>query len=1460
MTLISSMSVWAKLSRVPRRRPFLTAAFVLVAAVVLLLAGVLVALQTRSGRDALARAIEQRLSDPAGLAVDIGRIDGRLPHQILIDRLAISDARSEWLTAEDVRLDWRPLALFRGTVVIDSLRVGRLSVSRLPTASETAGEADAPVNLPPLELTLDLLTVETAMLGEAVLGMAVALRADGSLAISKETLEVALSVARTDDVEGRLDLALAYDAKGQILDLEGSLAEPQGGLLARLAAIPGLPAVALSVSGEGPAGSWAGEVVGELESLLSVDLAVDIDLREGFRSRIDGSLRPGPQLGGPAMAALGRDTTLSIDVRRPRGSDEIRLGVDRLVSDTVAASGTASVTWTDKHLRGEAEIDIVDPVPFAALLAPAELASISAKLSFDGPLDHPTVRLHAMADRVTVRPVRAQTMNVAVEITPDRSYSAPGLEIGLRGTAGLSGFVSGFPELDPLLGPELAVTFDVATVPADARIDVKTLALQGAAGSTSVHGEVTLQPVSITADGRLLIPDMAALSGLLRRPVRGSVDTGYSAMWAPGDALRLKVDGALTDPRTGLEVADSLLGSPVAVSGQLAVAPDGALRADSVRVAGAALVLSGRVELPAGAATVSAEYKASVSDLAPLGIEDKARPGGRLETEGTVTGSLVDPGVEGFATAHTFAAGLPFDLMRLEYRVRNAVSRPAGDIVFRGTTAPLAELSGRFDFEKTDAAIRVEGLRVAARGTTVTGSLTVPPGDAAIAGRLQVTAADLAAWSDPAGFALGGRAEANIRLAEEDRRQTVRIDATGRNVKTGESTVAGRLELHLELVDPRGDGLIKASVAARRVLVGGGELAEVSLEASGTLSEAAVSMRAKGQLRDPLDLAATAQIRRPGTETEISLVGLDGTIAGSKIALTQPAQIRIGAVTELEALTLAVGEGRLEAEFRLSDERVAGQLDARSIPAGLFAPELPPEYAAVSFNMRARIGGRPDQLEGELELNAAGLAAGEIKDRPEGLSVALTGTLRANMLSVSGTLTGIDEVAAGARLSLPVRVSLRPAQAGVVRSQPMTGDLTYKGPVAPAWALAELDRHQLSGVADIAVRLSGTPDRPLIDGHIQLTNGRYENLDTGTVLSQIELFARPSQSAIFIDRATAYDGESGQVSASGQVEFGGPQNVALDLKANFDAAKLVRRDELTAVVSGEIAVSGTADDRLISGRLEVQEAEVRLAGGLPSEVVEIEVVERGAQAEIAVTVPPRPPSRTRLDLRIDMPKRVFVRGRGLDSEWGGSLLITGTTTTPRIEGELKPLRGRYDFAGKIFALREGSIRFIGERDINPALDLSAELKQTDLTAIIRVRGTARRPEVTMESIPDLPQDEILSRVLFNKSTGRLSATEALRLSQAVATLSGGGGGITDFARKMLTLDVLQFSGGTDEEEGSAQAGKYISDKIFLGVKAGASAGSSTATVEIEITPRIKVEGTVGSSDKSEIGIKWKRDY
>jgi len=198
---------------------------------------------------------------------------------------------------------------------------------------------------------------------------------------------------------------------------------------------------------------------------------------------------------------------------------------------------------------------------------------------------------------------------------------------------------------------------------------------------------------------------------------------------------------------------------------------------------------------------------------------------------------------------------------------------------------------------------------------------------------------------------------------------------------------------------------------------------------------------------------------------------------------------------------------------------------------------------------------------------------------------------------------------------------------------------------------------------------------------------------------------------------------------------------------------------------------------------------------------------------------------------------------------------------------LRPLRGRYNFLGKIFTLREGSIDFTGADRIDPVLDLSAERAVTDLTAIVRVTGTARRPEIQLDSNPEVPQDEVLSRILFNKSTGRLSALEAVQLGQAAATMTGATttGGIIDLGRQLLNLDVLDFKSTEAPADGatasgtSVEAGKYVTDDIYIGVESGA-AGATGATVEIEVTPRVRIEADVGQKEKESIGLKWKRDY
>ena len=189
------------------------------------------------------------------------------------------------------------------------------------------------------------------------------------------------------------------------------------------------------------------------------------------------------------------------------------------------------------------------------------------------------------------------------------------------------------------------------------------------------------------------------------------------------------------------------------------------------------------------------------------------------------------------------------------------------------------------------------------------------------------------------------------------------------------------------------------------------------------------------------------------------------------------------------------------------------------------------------------------------------------------------------------------------------------------------------------------------------------------------------------------------------------------------------------------------------------------------------------------------------------------------------------------------------------------MRGEADVVGRTLTFSKGVITFDGLADIDPRLDIEATLTNADVTAIVQVTGRASAPQLTLSSEPALAQDEILARAFFGKPGAKLSAVDAIRVGQGLATLTGGGGGgfdPTGFARDLFGLDVLDV--GTDDtgSGASVRAGKYLSDDLFVGVEQGA--GSSAVTVELEVLPNIKVDTEVGAEGGSSVGATWSYDY
>src|SRR5690606_26740196 len=293
-----------------------------------------------------------------------------------------------------------------------------------------------------------------------------------------------------------------------------------------------------------------------------------------------------------------------------------------------------------------------------------------------------------------------------------------------------------------------------------------------------------------------------------------------------------------------------------------------------------------------------------------------------------------------------------------------------------------------------------------------------------------------------------------------------------------------------------------------------------------------------------------------------------------------------------------------------------------------------------------------------------------------------------------------------------------------------------------------------------------------------------------------------------------------------------------------------------------------ARDPLLSGDIAIDRAEILVPdsfGGGPAHVdvqhenppPGVASTLRRARADDGTPVPSGRPSVLRLAVNVEAPARIFVRGRGLDAELGGSVRITGPITSVQPVGGFRLIRGRLAILAQRITFDEGTVTLIG--DLDPFLDFVARSERSDITVLITVNGRVSDLSVDFSSQPELPEDEVLARLIFDRGVEELSPLQLAQLAAAAAELAGGSNGsLLGGFRNAVGLDELDIV--TDSEGGAAvRAGRYIQENIYLGVEAG-SAGSTRATINLDITENLKARGGFGTRGESDLGIFFERDY
>jgi translocation and assembly module TamB len=433
-------------------------------------------------------------------------------------------------------------------------------------------------------------------------------------------------------------------------------------------------------------------------------------------------------------------------------------------------------------------------------------------------------------------------------------------------------------------------------------------------------------------------------------------------------------------------------------------------------------------------------------------------------------------------------------------------------------------------------------------------------------------------------------------------------------------------------------------------------------------------------------------------------------------------------------------------------------------------------------------------------------------------------------------------------------------------------NLNATGSVPLELANSFIEPRNLTGTARFDLAVNGPPALSSVTGEITTTGATLSAPSLGQALDNI-------------NTTVSLNGTAAQVSLTGDVRNGGGISLAgpvvlsapysADLTANLNDVVLRDPNLYETTVNGQITVSGplTGGAR-IAGTINVGATEIQVPSsgiGALGDLPEVQHIGASGpvnrtlgragvfedQAQAAETGSRGGPAYP-LDITVNAPSRIFIRGRGLDAELGGSLRLTGTTDDIVPIGQFELVRGRLGILQQRFELNEGGAFLQG--GFIPFIRLVAVTETaTGTTVLVIIEGPANEPEVRFESTPDLPQDEVLSQLIFGRDLSQISPLQAVQLAAAVGTLAGrGGGGIVDGFRQNLGLD--DFDVTTDEEGNAAvRAGKYLSDNVYTDVTINAE-GETEINLNLDVTSEITAKGSVDAQGESSIGIFFERDY
>jgi translocation and assembly module TamB len=941
--------------------------------------------------------------------------------------------------------------------------------------------------------------------------------------------------------------------------------------------------------------------------------------------------------------------------------------------------------------------------------------------------------------------------------------------------------------------------------------------LVSAEGAAKTQGVQQLQV-------HLVLPDLSPLAAIGGADIHGSTDLGVQAEMKDGTTTasvkgRLAIVGGMA-PLPALIGENGNINLTASVHGQ-------DITLSHLAVNGRALDVSAQGRM--SEQTIDADWLVGLTDLTAI----QPSLSGRVDIKGHAGGKLSDLAVQADIGADLAAKGYSSGHITAKVDAAGLPGAPHATLTASGTLLG-APLSLALAADENKGAVKVEISQASWKSLRAGGAASLIPPAVLPAGSLHIEIGRLADLEPLMGRPIAGRASATL----DSDAKAARLSLTAYEAALPGMAAISKAVLNATVTDPTGQPVVDGTFAADGVSAAAAKAISARVTAKGPMDALVITIAADA----PAVAGGPAKLTTAGTlnaqDRTLALVRLEASWKQQVLKLLAPAKFNFADGVAMDRLRLGIRQAELTVSGR-AGSKLDLTASLRNLPADIGAVADPAFAADGVIAADVRLTGTGARPEGTIKLTANGLR------QRQGPGQALpAANLTANLVLL-GTSAQIDTklVAGPSHVSVTGSAALAPGGALNLKTDGHL-DLAMLDPLLTAQG------RRARGEVTLNAAVTGTTAAPLVSGTAQLSKGDVTDYILGAHVNDLAATVEAVGDTI---RLTQFSGKAGPgtLGGTGSISLAGAMPV--DLHFTADNARPLSSDLLTALIDANVNVQGEVKgDLQVGGTLHVRRADIRIPDKLPPSVAVLPV--RNADAPAPPPPEAGPQSTIALDLTLAAPQQVFIRGRGLDAELGGTIHIHGTVTKPIPDGGFQLRQGTLSIVGTTLNFSEGSIDFSGAGLTNPSIHFVATSTTASIVATLTVSGSAKDPKITLSSVPDMPQDEILSQLLFNTSTSKLSPLQLAQIAAALASLSGATSGFDPLDRLRTTFGLDRLSvGSSSTGSPTLEAGRYLARGVYLGAKQSASGSGTQAVVQVDLAKGVKLEATAGSGSSSATG-------